>query len=53
MKRDKDIEEFLKNFKQRLLKEMPKVQATIQLYEERLASGKLTKSPSQSPLFNE
>ena len=53
MKHNKEIELFLKNIKQRLHKEMPIVHAAIKVYEKRLASGKLTKSPSQSPLFNE
>jgi len=53
MKHEKETNEFLRNIKLRLKKEMPKVHAAIKLYEERLAAGKLTKSPSQSPLFNE
>lgn len=53
MKSEKNIDTFLKNLRSKLLKEMPKVRKEIKLYEERLAAGKLTKTPSKSPLFNE
>ena len=53
MRSDKKIEQFLKSLKQRFEKEMPKVHREIQLYEKHLAAGRLTRTPSQSPLFNE
>lgn len=53
MRSDNNIDVFLRNLKTRLSKEMPKVLKEIKLYEERLAAGKLKKTPTQSPLFNE
>lgn len=53
MRSDQHIDDFLKNLKSRLLKEMPKVRKEIELYEKRLAKGKLTKTPTSTPLFNE
>ena len=47
-----NIESFLKNLQRRLKKEMPKVRAEIKVYEQKLASGKLTKNPIPGPQFN-
>jgi len=53
MRSNKKIESFLMNLKFLLLKEMPKIQKEIKLYEERLAAGRLTKDPIPGPQFNE
>ena len=53
MERNKKIEKFISNLKQRLSYEMPKVRKEIELYEKHLAAGTLIKNPSPSPQFNE
>lgn len=53
MNLDNGIEEYLKKVRKRLLKEMPKVLKEIEVYENKLASGKLTEKPVPAPQFNE
>ena len=53
MGRNKKIEIFILNLRQRLSKEMPKVRKEIELYEKHLAADTLIKNPVPSPQFNE
>jgi len=48
----KNIEEFLKDLKTRLKKEMPKIRKEIKNYENKLASGNINKSPNPGSQFN-
>jgi len=46
------IEEFLNDLKSRLQKEMPRIRKEIQVYEEKLSKGRITKNPVAGPQFN-
>jgi hypothetical protein len=48
----KNIEEFIKELKTRLKKEMPKIRKEISIYENKVASGQLNQSPKAGPQFN-
>lgn len=48
---DKDIEEFLEDLQQNLLKAMPKIRKEIGVYEDKLASGDLTQEPIPGSKF--
>ncbi len=47
------IEEFLTELAKKFKKEMPRIKKEIKIYEEKLASGKMTKNPTVAPQFND
>ena len=47
------IEEFLSELSKKFKKEMPRIKKEIKIYEEKLASGKITKHPTAAPQFND
>ncbi len=49
----KNIEEFLKDLKERIKLQMPKIREEIKVYEKKLKEGKLTSNPTPAPQFNE
>jgi len=47
-----DIKTYINELKKRLINEMPRVREEIKVYEEKLANGQLTQTPSTAPQFN-
>ena len=47
-----EIKTYINVLKKRLKNEMPKIRKEIKVYEEKLANGQLTQSPTPAPQFN-
>jgi hypothetical protein len=49
---DNKIEEFLAELQKKLKGEMPRIEKEIEIYKEKLLSGRLKENPTPSPQFN-
>jgi hypothetical protein len=47
-----DINNYITELKNKLKIELPRISEEIRVYEDKLASGKLTKNPTPGPQFN-
>ena len=47
-----ELKIYINELKKRLKNEMPRVRREIKVYEEKLANGRLTQSPTPAPQFN-
>jgi len=52
MKQNNSSKRFISDIERRFIKEMPRVQKEIKVYETNLKNGKLNTSPRIAPQFN-
>lgn len=52
MTSEEKLKIYINELKRRLKNEMPRVRREIKVYEEKLANGRLTQSPTPAPQFN-